>query len=424
MRRNKKLLSTVVASALVATTMAMPVMAADGGTMEIPVETKTAVLRVTVPTNLEIAVNQFEMGDTGSQIYSTDFAMENKSEIPVKVNVASTATLKSTTLLLDTKAAAAASKKAGKAWMAVAAKTAAASYADGSATGIEDLTEKNTNVATFVQSGTSATTSQTFYLKQSSTMKYKLLNAGEDSSKVKYAQFYELKAETVAADADLQALIAEKDVYVATAAPANNQDLTKVAKGGTHSYDAAEKYYTANLAAAGTIDTSKLYVYGNGDTDTAGAASFRYIGKLSGGQESWSKEDISKISIKYDIVGVGTTDYTSAAANCTYGLYKDPNYAPSIATTSYTMTAGTDLEVTVDLGGAGLAATGIESVAYVSPSGATKPVADTDYSFAGTKLTLKSAHIDAALDAGITSRNYVITFNDTAKTKVTITVEK
>ena len=29
--RNKKLVSTVVASALVATTMAMPVMAADGG---------------------------------------------------------------------------------------------------------------------------------------------------------------------------------------------------------------------------------------------------------------------------------------------------------------------------------------------------------------------------------------------------------
>ena len=67
--RSKRLLSTVVASALVATTMAMPVMAADGGQVEVDVTTKTSVIRVAVPTSLEVAVNQFEKGDGGSQIY-------------------------------------------------------------------------------------------------------------------------------------------------------------------------------------------------------------------------------------------------------------------------------------------------------------------------------------------------------------------
>lgn len=423
--KNKRFLSTVVATALVATTMAMPVMAADGGELDVGVETKTAVLRVQVPTSMEIAVNQFEMGDTGSQIYSSDFAMENNSQIPVKVDVTSTATLKSSTQLLDTKAAAAASTKAGKAWLAVAAKTAATSYADGSATAIGDLAESNDNVTTFAQSGTTATAKQTFYLKESSDMKYKLLNAGEDKSGLTYAQFYELTPVTVADATALANLIKEKDVYVATAAAADGQSLTKVDKGGTHTYAGTEVYYTANIAAATTIDATKLYVYGAGDAATTGGnASFRYIGKLSGGQETWSKDDISRIKIKYDIVGVGATKYTAEAANCTYGLYKDPNKAPSIATKSYTMSAGTALTVTVDLGGADLAATGIESITYLSPSGASKTVASADYSLSGTTLTFTANHIDSVLEANVTTRDYVITFNDTAKTKVTITVAK
>ena len=68
--RNKKLLSTIVATALVTTTMALPVVAADGGEVDVDVTTRTAVIRVQVPTSLEIAVNQFEKGDKGSQVYS------------------------------------------------------------------------------------------------------------------------------------------------------------------------------------------------------------------------------------------------------------------------------------------------------------------------------------------------------------------
>lgn len=325
--RNKKFLSTVVASALAATTMAVPVMAADGGSIDVPVTTKTAVIRVQVPTKMDISVNQFEMGDGGSQIYSTPFDMTNRSEIPVKISVTSTAELKATTKLVGTKAEAESSEAEGEVWMAVAAETAADSYADGTATAIKDLTDENKNVTSFVQ-GTDAdaakgTANQTFYMDKSGTMKYKLLNSNEAAADIEYAQFYELTPQTVA-DADaLAALIAEKDVYVAAAAAADGQDLTKEAKGTTHAYSGSEKYYTAALEATakGDVDSSKLYVYGNGDAATDGVAAFRYIGKLSGAQETWTKDDITKVSIKYDILGVQESKYNDVKADCVYGLY-------------------------------------------------------------------------------------------------------
>ncbi|MCI8938501.1 MAG: hypothetical protein HFH12_00700 [Dorea sp.] len=335
--RNKKLFATAVATALAAT-MAMPVMAApDGGSIDVPVTTKTAVIRVQVPTKMDISVNQFEMGDEGSQIYSTPFDMVNKSEIPVKVSVTSTAELKATTKLVGAKTDAESSQEEGEAWMAVAAETAADSFADGAATTIKDLTEANKNVTTFVQ-GTDAdaakgTASQTFYMDKSGTMKYRLLNAAEDASEIEYAQFYELTAQTVGDAADLTALIADNDVYVATAAAADGQDLTKVVKGGTHPYAAGEVYYTAALDATpkASIDAAKLYVYGNGDAAADGVAAFRYIGTLSGAQETWTKDDISQVTIKYDILGVQEGKYNTVKSDCTYGLYNDPTPpAPAI----------------------------------------------------------------------------------------------
>lgn len=327
--RNKKLLSTVVASVLVATTMAVPTMAADGGDLEVGVTTKTAVIRVQVPTKMDISVNQFEMGDDGSQIYSSNFDMENKSEIPVKISVASTVDLKATTKLVESREAAKSSMTEGEVWMAVAAKTGASSFADGEAADVEDLTEGNNNVSTFVQGtdaeATKATTNQTFYLNKSNNMAYKLLNANEDASKIEYAQFYELTAETVSDANALSALLADKEIFVASAAAADGQTLTKVEKGDTHTYDAGEVYYTASLEATAkdSIVSSKSYVYGNGDTNTDGAAAFRYIGTLSGAQETWTKEDISKVTIKYDILGVQESKYTAIKDDCTYGLYKD-----------------------------------------------------------------------------------------------------
>ena len=197
--RNKKLLSTVVATTLIASTMVMPVMA-EGTNFDVNVTTKTAVLRVKVPTTIAIAVDQFEMVDEGTQIYSGEFTMENMSAIGVKVGITSTADLKSTTKLVSTKEAAAAdTSKEGEAWLAVAAQTSDDSYADGSATALKDLTEANKNVTTFKTDATDGKgkAEQTYYFKKASTPAYKLLNANESAADIQYAQFYELTKETV-----------------------------------------------------------------------------------------------------------------------------------------------------------------------------------------------------------------------------------
>ena len=66
--KTKKVLSTAVASALVAAQMVMPVMAAGGVSVDVPVTTKTAVIRVELPTTTAISIDQFMMDTSGTQI--------------------------------------------------------------------------------------------------------------------------------------------------------------------------------------------------------------------------------------------------------------------------------------------------------------------------------------------------------------------
>lgn len=369
----KKVLSTAVASALVAAQMAMPVMAADGDTLDVDVTTKTAVIRVAVPTTMAIAVDQFMMNDAGTQIYSTEFAMSNKSAVDVKVQIDSTVNLGTSTKLVSTKAGAADSTEAGEAWLGVAAKSAASGNnayddpksdtSDAAATPpaadvpetLATLTEANANVATFVQ-GTGAdaakgTASQTFYLeKGDGSVAYKLLNTNETAPE-EYAQFYELTAQTLTVGSEqgaLDTLLANGDVYVAPGAAADGQSLTLVEKGDSHTYAGSEVYYTPAPAAIkrSAIDASKLYAYGGtagSATSGNGDAAFRYIGILSGAQDSWSETDIERVSIKYDIVGVTADKYAEVASDCTYGLYYD---STSPAVTGPQIVVGTDGVIT------------------------------------------------------------------------------
>lgn len=329
--KNKKLLSTIVASALVTTTLGMPVMAA-GDTIDVDVSTKTAVLRVAVPTTLVIAVDQLEMADKGTQISSAAFTMENKSAVDVKVKIDSTADLKSTTKLVATKDAAEKSTADGEAWLAVAAQTSAGSYVDGTADSIAKLTEANKNVTTFVQgtetNAEKGTASQTYYLGKA-VAGYKLLNASEDKTNLpSYAQFYRLTAETTVTDqAKLDAMVAEKDLYDAPAAAANAQELTFIAKGSNATWTTGHVYYSVadTETAKDTVktDTTSLYVYANGTAANDGAAAFRYIGKLSPKQDAWSDADITDVHITYDITGVMGSKYDEVKTECTYGLYAD-----------------------------------------------------------------------------------------------------
>lgn len=422
--KGKKVLSTVVASALVATTMAMPVMA-EGGNLDVDVTVESGVVRVEVPTTLKVAIDQFEtLG--GSQIYSDPFTIVNRSEMDVKVDVTSKATLGTGVKLLSSVDAVTASKGT-EAWLAAATQTAADSYDDSTTSGTTEtvgtLTEANKNVTTF---GSNGVANQTFYLAKgdkTTTTYTSLIPSEAGKADVSYAKFYELvevaTAEQPTDENGATTLAADKDVYVIPTADDGKSgiEVKKVAKGTTvtSATFVAGKYYTMAAAETAVKDlvTTKVYAYAAAATQTDGSAAFTYIGKLSSAKEKWEKADISKVSIAYDIVGVPASDFATLKTDCTYGFYRSK--APSIPTTSYTSAAGKDVVINVDLGEAPKAATGIESVSYVGGSGAVKTLEAANYEYNAGKLTLKGA-INTA------TRTYTVTFNDADKTAVDVKV--
>lgn len=96
--------------------------------------------------------------------------------------------------------------------------------------------------------------------------------------------------------------------------------------------------------------------------------------------------------------------------------------APSIATTTYTISTGTDVNIKVDLGAGDLAATGISTITY-DKSGSETTLGVENYTFADGVLTIKSSYIDKLVGA-IGSRDYTVTFNDAASTKIVITLKE
>lgn len=339
--KRKKLFSSAVAVMLVVAQMAMPVMAADGGEVDVDVTTKTGILRVEVPTNLAIAVDQFETTDAGTQIFSEEFTIANKSEVNVKVSVTSTATVGSNVTIAAKKAdVATATGTNGTAWLAVAAKKSASNYE--AATGNDNfanLNETAANVTTFAKGSTATTAAQTFYLKKgtANSAAYKLLKPSADgkNNDVSYAQFYKLTALTTqpTTDATLQTAVNASDVYAVVTANAGNdgETVTKIEKGttisGSNAYANTNTYYTMADAATVTADlkAADIYVYGELTKESAGAdAAFRYIGALSTNKDVWDSTDISKIKIAYTIQGLKQSAYDAAVTEgITYGLYKE-----------------------------------------------------------------------------------------------------
>lgn len=339
--RNKKLFSTVVATALAAT-MAMPVMAADGGSVDVDVTTKTGVLRVQVPTTLAVAVDQFEIANAGAQIYSEEFPMTNLSEIAVKVDVTSTVELGTDISLASSKTA----TKGNEAWLAAAAMTASSSYDIADTADVTenawDLSEANANVATF---GADKTASQTFYLeKATGTATYKLAVPDADGKVGEaFARFYELTAigTQPTNEAELKAEVDKGDVYavVTTDAGKDGTSVTKLEKGSIADasgsiFAATNTYYT--MAEEPTVldatANGKVFVYAAmGTAGSKGAAGFTYIGKLSDEREKWDDNDIKNIKIEYTINGVTASKYDEVKGDCTYGFYPEAAQGPQVS---------------------------------------------------------------------------------------------
>lgn len=434
--KSKKLLSTFMVSALVATTMAVPVMADDGGEVDVDVSTKTAVIRVVVPTSLQVAVNQFEKEDTGSQIYSAKFGMENKSEIPVKVTVDSTATLASTDpiTLVQTKAAVETSEEE-EAWLAVAAEVDDGKFIDGNDSEgnpktIKDLTEASENVTTFVQgtdaAANSGTAQQIFYLGAASapnSVTYTKLaptDAEElaNAKKTAYAQIYAVSELTLAAgseQADLNRAIAAGNVYAET-----GNTITRIEKGSSETHASGTQYYSEGaLTAAKDIAQGTTYIYG--EAAAGDKAGFRYLGTLSEAKETWTATDINHIKIEYDIKGVTTTKYGEVVDDCTYGLYASApaEAAPSIETTSYALVADTPVEINVNLGSGTLGATTVSKVTDTSGASVAK---GTQWTYENGKVSFTTTRVNALLGAKV-DKVYIIHFDDANKTSVNVTLK-
>lgn len=343
----KKLMSAAVVSAIIAAQTLMPVSAAGNtGKIESDISTKTPILRVQVPTSMAIAVDEFTSSGDESQISSAEFAMENKSEIPVKVTVESTLDYDKTKVSLALTKASIEDSTKDEAWVAAVAMTDAGKYtADGSA-GV-DLAGTEDNVSTF---GGSSKVKQSFYLKETATSLKFIKGDGTDLPKqikaadLGFAQAYKLTQQAAALSdlVALEALVAAGDVYyintTAFGTVADTNAIKLIEKGGTveaADFNATYTYYTVvdadkdgvvlgELGDAVKTDNS-VYVYTDATAHADGKAGFRYIGALSGHKTGWSNEDLKKVTINYTITGLPTTVYTEAAANngLKYGYKKD-----------------------------------------------------------------------------------------------------
>lgn len=354
--KRKKLMATAVASALAAAQMVMPVAAATGGgSVDVNVQNTDTVLRVQVPTDLVVAVDEYEIAKDGSQISSAAFEMVNKSAVPVSVAVTSEATVTGVTLAATDKV----DNTADEMWLAVAAQTAKDKYGAGS---VGDLTSKSANVATFDDASKMA--AQTFYLAEAGgTVVYNFVDVttvGEIGEGNSFGEYHALTAVTLGSGSeqnDLENAVAAGDVYAVAQA---DSTVTKIEKGSTGvNYAVTNDYYTAAPATTplANIPVGK-YIYAEMSTAAAagGEAAFRYIGKLSTNKQNWSATDFSKIEIAYTITGLNSTTYTEAVAakDVTYGLYTAP-VAPTVPTTSFALEAGKDVTIPVTVGSGSLA---------------------------------------------------------------------
>lgn len=100
--------------------------------------------------------------------------------------------------------------------------------------------------------------------------------------------------------------------------------------------------------------------------------------------------------------------------------------APSVATTTreYSLVRNQAIEIPIDLGVGDLAATGISKI-MITDVATPREYGSENYSFSDGKLVISSTAVNAFIDnTNLTKRDLEINFNDSAKTKVTITVKK
>ncbi len=93
--------------------------------------------------------------------------------------------------------------------------------------------------------------------------------------------------------------------------------------------------------------------------------------------------------------------------------------APSIDNKAYTMVKNTDVVVNINEGTGSMKATGIKMITFVK-NGVITTFPTTNYSYTTGRLTINKSCITSMITSGLISREYTITFNNQAETKVNI----
>lgn len=219
--------------------------------------------------------------------------------------------------------------------------------------------------------------------------------------------------EKVAGTKDI-ALVASKDALTSATAPSLYLavNVGKDAKVVGDAKVTATKTIAGNAANFTTTYESNQYVY----KEKADASSWKAINISMTGAVNNKQiaTDTTAPSVKV------TWTWAKAADGATVDTVDQVDYttdtAPSVPTTTFSMTASTALDIPFSLGIGTLAATEISSITW----GGTPLAADTQYTVSNGKVTLDAGLVDYFISAG--SQKITINFNDTAKTSEEITL--
>ena len=244
----------------------------------------------------------------------------------------------------------------------------------------------------------------------------------DDEDAFKAGEFYEetttIGPEITAAQlCDVDMTVATGDSVMAFTAGTDDKANTSIA------YKLDEATYSVKAGEIIDFDTTqaeladKLEMSGLG-----GVAAFTLTGAINPNAD-WTKADTTSITFTPTYTyEEATGEETAVEGGYNQISLKVADSAPSIATTTYTMTSGNAIEVTVNLGSGELAATDISSITYLSPSGSVKTLAASgNYSLSDNKITFSSSYINSILTADVSSRVHTIKFNDSENTEVEVT---
>lgn len=117
-----------------------------------------------------------------------------------------------------------------------------------------------------------------------------------------------------------------------------------------------------------------------------------------------------------------TVTFNDKAATKTIVRLTVNDIAPSIEVTSYPMTLDQPVVVEIDMGSGALKATDINSITFETKTGSLATLAKEHYTLKDGKLTFNTSIINRMFANAVNERDYIITLNDRAATKLTVTL--